>query len=222
MFKFRNTILLGAICLFSSAVFGADKVAEQIVNDFENDKQSTIAKLKTRQDALEKAGKSEDAKSVKEMIGKIENSAFDGETEEVDGNTNAEVGKNGIPKGAQKVTVLATSHEGVSLGKFKKNEKMEIAYVSGEWAHGGGGGPKSSPDVDDNEYRRCAITDFDKKKDRNEPIYFLPPNTSKKPLIYKFDKNYDNVSLRILEALNAKGSLMDNSGEITYWFRRVK
>lgn len=64
----RNTILLAFLCLFSSALIGADKVAEQIVNDFEKDKQSAIQKLKARQDALTKAGMAEEAKEVEEMI----------------------------------------------------------------------------------------------------------------------------------------------------------
>ena len=71
MLKFKHIVLLAALCLFSSALIGADKVAEQIVKDFEKYKQSTIDKLKMRMDALAKAGKDQDAKEVEGMIANI-------------------------------------------------------------------------------------------------------------------------------------------------------
>ena len=35
MFKFKHIVLLAVLCLFSLALLGADKVAEQMVSDYE-------------------------------------------------------------------------------------------------------------------------------------------------------------------------------------------
>lgn len=77
----RNIILLSVFCLFSSALIGADKVAEQIVSNYKNTIESAradaIAKLKARQDSLAKAGKTEEAKEVEDMIAELEGEQVD-------------------------------------------------------------------------------------------------------------------------------------------------
>lgn len=76
MFKFKHIVLLAVFCLFSSALLGADKVAEQLVSNYEklieNAKSTVISKLKARQDALTKAGKTDEAKGVEDIITKMQ------------------------------------------------------------------------------------------------------------------------------------------------------
>ncbi len=73
---FRNTILLAALCLFSSELLGADKVAEQIMKTYQDSsdklKKTTVEKLKVRQEAVKKSGDDKSAEEIQSMISELE------------------------------------------------------------------------------------------------------------------------------------------------------
>ena len=76
MFKFKHIVLLAVLCLFSLALLGADKVAEQIVKNCDEQiqkvKKAAVEKLKARQAALQKSGDENAAGEIQTMIDDLE------------------------------------------------------------------------------------------------------------------------------------------------------
>ncbi len=76
MIRLKHLIMLLSLCLFSAAVFGADKVAEQIVSDgqkqIEKIKKSMFDKLKARQAAFQKSGDENSVEEIQGMISELE------------------------------------------------------------------------------------------------------------------------------------------------------
>lgn len=191
-------------------------------------KADTIKKLKDILDKKMTAKDLDGANNVKKVIASLENKKGDDGDDEggksEDGKVNEKdqlglLGEPSLPKGAKLVKVSATSYEGTEIGKFNKGDKIEVGYVSGEWS--GNSAKPISPNKVEGSYTKCVIISTDKTGNHNL-LATVPLNTDAQPFLYKFESSAGKVSLRISKSLNNKNDFADNSGEATYWFRKVK
>lgn len=183
-------------------------------------KKNAVSQLEKLQKQYEGTKNEKGLASVKAELARIKGESIvekDADGKEEIANLNDVLEGISIPKGAKKVTVSASSYDGVELGKFNKGDKIEIGYVSGEWTGRGG---MVNPNIKESATAKSIIMNIDKKGNRNY-VTTIPLNTDKTPYIYKIE-NTDKFFLRINDGLNEKNLLSANGGEITYWYRKVK
>ena len=196
MFKFKHIVLLAVLCLFSLALLGADKVAEQIVKNCDEQiqkvKKAAVEKLKARQAALQKSGDENAAGEIQTMIDDLE----------VQGNAKT-----------KEITFSAKSGlRGTIIGNFKKGDKITLQYVKGVWSPSKKDLKPMNPDSNPSGTTGMALLFY--KNTPNVPdeiLSTIPTGTQTTPFTYTFDVNCKNVSLRC----NAS-SWNDADGEVVY------
>lgn len=195
----RNTILLAVFCLFSSAVIGADKVAEQIMKTYQDQsdklKKTTVDKLKARQAALQKSGDENAAGEIQTMIDNME----------VQGNIKE-----------QMITVPAKAADrGVKIGDFKKGDKITLQYVKGTWTHNKDRAKLLSPD-EAGGVVPVEIFAQAKKPVDTKSFGDIPKGTSSVPFEYTFEEDVKDVVLRIRIYSGGGYDQRLCEGEVTY------
>ena len=223
MFRFLSIFVL----VFTVSILNAaDPQIDAIMKSYDEAttklKADTIKKLKDILDKKMTAKDLDGANNAKKAIALVEGKNEEEKVE--DDKTNdkdqlAVLAETSLPKGAKLYKVSASSYEGTEIGKFKKGDKIEISYVSGEWA---GRVKVVNPNKEENAYAKCILFNIDKKGTQNL-ITSIPMNTDKQPYQYKFDSNVGSVFLRIsCGGLNDKNSLAGCIGETSYWVRKAK
>ncbi len=195
MMSTQKSTLLAVFCLSASLLTAQDKVAEQIMKGYDEQwgklKKTTVEKLKARQTALEKSGKTDDAEEIQTMIDDMEVQADAKE---------------------KMITVTAASRErGTKLGNFKKGDKITFQYVKGLITPNKESIKLGNPDAGD----PSGLIELFAKPKANVPddsLTSLPKGTAQTPFSYEFENNTKNVSLRLIWG----GGAWIPDGEVVY------
>jgi len=191
-----KALFLVPALLLTPPLFAADlpplpKPAEALVKNYQRDlaalRDKALKDLQAIMNAETQHGNANVAAAVKNAM------------EAINGGPLSAAGAVGAPPKTGKITVYANARPGADIGHFSAGQSIKLQYLEGKWFMRGFEPTKwvSPDDAGVDGSNRCAI--YAVENGRTTRLAEVPAGTNKKPFRYRFERDYPQVVLRIVD-----------------------